>query len=102
MGGYGMTREEEIKQMANVYTKTIFGELDDFTDITDAYIDGAKWANETIIAKACNWIKEHTMMPYKGEFEGNEPLSDDYLGWCEDRLKEAERIVNEFKKAMES
>lgn len=45
MGGYGMTREEEIRQIANVYTQTIFGELDDFTDVTDAYIDGAKWAD---------------------------------------------------------
>ena len=64
-----------------------------------AAIDVAK---KELINKACDWIKGHIMMPYDGEIECDEPLSDDYLGWCEDRLKEAERIVNEFKKAMES
>lgn len=59
MGGYCMTRELEIRQKANVYTKTIFGELDDFTDITDAYIDGAKDADKTMIEKACEWLKEN-------------------------------------------
>lgn len=59
-------------------------------------------AKTELINKACDWIKEHTMMPYDGEIECDEPLSDDYLGWCEDRLKEAERIGNEFRKAMES
>lgn len=54
-----MTREEEISQMAKSYTQVIFGSLDDFSDITDAYIDGAKWADETMIEKACEWIKEN-------------------------------------------
>ena len=62
-----------------------------------AAIDVAK---TELINKACDWIKGHIMMPYEGEFEGDEPLSVDYLGWCEDRLKEAECIGNEFRKAM--
>jgi hypothetical protein len=41
-----MTREKEIEQHAKSYTLTVFGELDDFSDVTDAYIDGAKWADE--------------------------------------------------------
>lgn len=53
------TREEEISQMAKSYTQVIYGNLDDFSDITDAYVDGAKWADETIIEKACEWIKEN-------------------------------------------
>lgn len=101
MGGYGMKREEEIRQIANVYTKTIFGELDDFTDINDAYIDGAKWADKTMIDKACKWIKEHIMIPYECKFNGNETTITDYLEWCKDRQKESERVANEFKKAME-
>lgn len=54
-----------------------------------------------MIEKACNWIKKHIMIPYEGKFDGNEPLATDYLEWCKDRLEESERIVNEFKKAME-
>lgn len=50
------TREEEIRQMAKSYTQVIYDSLDDFSDITDAYIDGAKWADETMIEKACDWL----------------------------------------------
>ena len=53
-----MTREEEMSQMAKSYTQVIYGNLDDFSDITDAYVDGAKWADETIIEKACEWLED--------------------------------------------
>ena len=74
------------------------GELVNYEEAVAA-IDIAK---TELINKACDWIKGHIMMPYDGEIECDGPLSDDYLGWCEDRLKEVERIGNEFRKAMES
>lgn len=52
------TREEEIRQMAKSYTQVIYDSLDDFSDITDAYVDGAKWADETMIEKACEWLED--------------------------------------------
>lgn len=70
--------------MANVYTKTIFGELDDFTDITDAYIDGAKWADKTMIDKASRWLESNTNPVF---YSGN--------GWT------TEEFIDNFKKAME-
>lgn len=80
MGGYGMTREEEIRQNANVYTQTIFGELDDFTDIIDAYIDGTKWADEhpkkglVSIDKVCAYLEmrldEYIIRDLKRAMEG--------------------------------
>jgi hypothetical protein len=83
-----MKREEEIRQMANVYTKTIFGESDDFADITDAYIDGAKWSNETIIAKACEWLEQHK------EFYNK------YDAWRGEYV-DFNSLITDFKKKME-
>lgn len=74
-----MTREEEIRQIANVYTQTIFGELDNFTDITDAYIDGAKWADNN---------------PKKGLV----PI-DNVCAYLEMRIDEY--IIRDLKRAME-
>lgn len=41
-----MTREEQIRKNANAYTLNVFGELDDFLDVTDGFMAGAKWADE--------------------------------------------------------
>jgi hypothetical protein len=41
-----MIRKEQIEQHAKSYTLTVFGELDDFSDVTDAYIESAKWADK--------------------------------------------------------
>lgn len=98
MGGYGMKREEEIRQMANVYTKTIFGESDDFADITDAYIDGAKWANETIIAKACEWLNKtlyiHTEI-------NDTHCGVDTIDWVTSDYNSVSDFIDKFRKAME-
>lgn len=53
-----MTREEEIKEAAEKRTLEIFGELDDFQDRTDGFIEGAKWADKTMINKACEIAKD--------------------------------------------
>ena len=76
------TREEEIRQMAKSYTQVIYDSLDDFSDITDAYVDGAKWADETMIDKACEWISQS--------------YTSGVLDW-----KNCDSIIENFKKAME-
>lgn len=53
-----MTREEQIRQMAKSYTQVVYGSLNDFSDITDAFVDGAKWADETMIDCAVVDIEE--------------------------------------------
>lgn len=73
-------KRETIEQQAKSYTLAVFDELDDFSDVTQAYIDGAEWMQEIMIEKACEW-----MMNFKnaaGEF----PLYD---------------YVGNFRKAME-
>jgi hypothetical protein len=98
MGGYSMKREEEIRQMANVYTKTIFGESDDFSDITDAYIYGAKWANETIIAKACEWLNK-TLYIYT---EINHThCGADTIDWVTSDYNSVSDFIDEFLKVLE-
>lgn len=54
-----MTREEEIKQQAFVYYETCSDE-----DIlkSKGFIDGAKWADKTMIDKACKWIVQQEEM----------------------------------------
>ena len=91
-----MKRDEEIKSEADFSYGGNYKSLQ-----KQCFIEGAKWADKTMIEKACNWIKEHIMIPYEGKFDSNGPLATDYLEWCKDRLEESERIVNEFKKAME-
>ena len=62
MGGYGMTREEEIRKQALKYgepeyllqTPNILG--------TQGFIQGVKWADKTIIEKACKWLEEKNKM----------------------------------------
>lgn len=86
-----MTREEEIRQMAKSYTQVIYDSLDDFSDITDAYVDGAKWADETMIDKACDWLYNKALDGFYNE-DGTKVLLADGI---------KEKFIESFKKAME-
>ena len=51
-----MTREEEIMQEAN----TLYSVSHPFIDIAkESFIEGAKWADKTMLEKVCEWIKEN-------------------------------------------
>lgn len=54
-----MTREEEIEQQTFVYYETCSDE-----DIAKSkgFIDGAKWADKTMIEKACEWLQAKNKM----------------------------------------
>lgn len=63
-----MTREERIRQASIEYTmgnapKCIGG--DDFSEVMDgmnrnhAFEESAKWADKTMIEKACKWLEQH-------------------------------------------
>lgn len=52
-----MTREKEITKEAKKFAK----EIDDWEiaeDVQDAFEQGARWAERTMIAKACEWLEE--------------------------------------------
>ena len=60
-----------------------------------------KWADHTMIDKACEWIKEHADIPYEGEFIDNSPVASDYIEWCKKRIEYAKEIADAFREAME-
>ena len=69
-----MTRKEEIKQKA-------LSKYPQGTNRYNKFIEGAEWANKTMIEKACEWIKKEVL--------------DDYQGVIWDN------IVEDFRKALE-
>lgn len=74
-----MTREEQIKQQADKYIghSEDLGEDINITIERIAFIEGAKWADKTMIEKACRWL-------LKGGYFVN-----------------SNETINDFKKAME-
>ena len=60
-----MTREKQIALAFNNYSDAIglspFCDFD-YIDIQVAFEEGAEWADETMIEKACNWLREQKEM----------------------------------------
>lgn len=63
-----MTREEQIKQASIEYTirnapmcigGDAFSEIIDERNRNRAFEEGAKWADKTMIEKACKWLEQH-------------------------------------------
>ena len=74
-----MTRREEIEKQAEI---TVFpwDEPQEQNKFQDGFIEGAKWADKTMIEKATQWLFEHVY---------------DYLN------PEDQERVESFRKAME-
>ena len=57
-----MTREEEIYNIANTISPDVGKEIDenyicaDIYDFTIGFACGAKWADKTMLEKACEWL----------------------------------------------
>lgn len=78
-----MTREKEIMQEAN----TRYSVSHPFIDIAkESFIEGAKWADKTMIEKACNWLNVNLYSP---KYEKGT--------WKESK----EQLINDFSKAIE-
>lgn len=56
-----MTREEEIHKAAEEFAFSDKTDTSDFHCAINDFYYGAKWADETIIEKACEWLKEELM-----------------------------------------
>ena len=83
-GVFGMTRREEIEKQAEI---TVFpwDEPQEQNKFQDGFIEGAKWADKTMIEKACEClIKLHNWPTQYEEYA---------------RLQE--EFIKEFRKAME-
>lgn len=59
-----MTREEEIHKIANTISTNIGKDVDedyicnDEYDFTIGFECGAKWADKTMLEKACEWLED--------------------------------------------
>ena len=95
-----MTRREEIMQQAEL---TVFpwDDVREQVKFEDGFIEGAKWADKTMIEKACEWIIEHIDIPYEGKFIDDSPVASDYVEYLSKRLEYAKAIADAFKQAME-
>lgn len=94
-----MTREEEIKQQANIYTNDSnnyaewsedggWSDSDDREFVEKAFIEGAKWADKTMMEKVCNWLKQSEADYYK------------YDAWKGDYV-DFDVLIESLRKAME-
>lgn len=94
-----MTREEQIYSQSISYTKNIFGEIEDFSDVVDAFADGVRWADENpqfskeeFIKKACEWLEENaSKYSYVVKVEGTEYRRIHFTG----------HLTEDFSKVME-
>ncbi len=89
-----MTREEQIKKQADIYTDDPsnyakwsedggWSETNDIELVEKAFIECAKWADKTMIEKACKWL------------DSNFPTIDNVGSWYK------ESFIKEFKKYLE-
>ena len=80
-----MKREEEIKLVASCH---ISDETSKYQEFYDGFIAGAKWADKTMIDKACEWLQQH------------QESYDMYDAWSGDFVNFKSLIID-FRKAME-
>lgn len=76
-----MTREEQIKQAGIEYTYRnrpmcigggAFSEMVDEMNRNKPFEEGAKWADATMIEKACEWLRQHHEDYYQYDAWGGE------------------------------
>lgn len=94
MGGYGMKREEEIIAEAQKHGLNCMSRI----NYQDGFIKGAKWADKTMIDKACEWLNQ-TLYIYT---EINHThCGADTFDWVTSDYKSVSDFIEEFRKVME-
>lgn len=100
-----MTREEQIKELwekAYKHLPQYCSNQLTLEEICCMFFElGWRAADESMIDKACEWIKLRYTIPYNGKVdENNVPDASGYLEWVDNMSKEATYFTNKFKKAM--
>ena len=85
-----MTRKEEIIQQAAKLAKGAVGSRDHAKCLT-YFVEGAEWADKTMIDKAVEWLSDHV----------NDYLINDKSDGGKDWLKCRADMFDNFRKAME-
>ena len=79
-----MTREEHIYEASKAYSEYEY----DQTNYENGFINGAKWADETMIEKACKWLEQH-----QEDYNMYDAWRGDYVNF--------QSLIIDFRKAME-
>lgn len=94
-----MTREEQIRKEASKY-------FDDYLDglkgevltVDQTFEDGAKWADKTMIDKACEWMQNNMYCQPIFEYDEDQvPINYVIACGCDS----VEGFINKLKKAMQ-
>ena len=73
-----------------------------YTCFVDGYQEGYEQAEKDTIERAIKWLIDRIDVPCSvSTNENGEPLADSYINYAEKRLEAANKIVDEFRKAME-
>ena len=86
-----MRREKQIAVAFDDYSDAIgLSTFDDFDyiDIKGAFEEGAEWADETMIEKACKWLEQH-----QEDYNMYDAWRGDYVNF--------QSLIIDFRKAME-
>ena len=90
-----MKRSEEIKKEA------VF-RYPEMTSRFIAFIKGAKYADRTMLDRACEWLRFRVSVDVPIETnENGEPLADSWIKAQMERAKAAEEFITAFRQAME-
>lgn len=84
-----MTREEQIYDIAREYHKSKW-EIPYSLQMRVGFIEGAKWADVSMINKICEWLET---IDFEMEYMGSD--DDGYTFFDE------EKFINDFRKTME-
>ena len=94
MGGYGMTRDEEFIVEAQKHGLNCMSRI----NYQDGFIEGAKWADKTMIEKACEWLNKTLYI----HTEVNDThCGADTIDWVTSNYNSVSDFINDFKKEME-
>ena len=104
-----MTREEEIRQASIEYTignrpmcigGGAFSKMVDELNRNKSFEDGAKWADKTMIDKACEWLSK-TLYIHTESIEDKHWNEIKTFDWVTSDYDSVSDFIDSFRKAME-
>ena len=91
-----MKAPEKLYLSKNIYSTYQYQVPDPDDDTQVEYV-----SKDSFIEKACDFIRKMVDVPHNIDCKDGQPLVDDYIKYAEERLKAAEKVVENFKKYME-
>ncbi len=66
------------------------------------FLAGVDWEKERTVEKAVKWLEAHINISKEVSVnEAGEPLAESYLSYLQEKAKVTNKIISDFKKAME-